>query len=485
IEEGTLELLLQSTLHAQQDAVLVVDSSTEKAAFHIEGGRVHSIHHQHARVESTLQSLKDWKEGRYLLCRAYTPEAHAGSSNYGTNLWLVDQDTKRRKELHETLESKGFTVCVVLDPSEIPDLLNQKPPTVVLLGAEGFKQNPRTFEYLQIFAQHEVARVFLGKEEQPPNTFADKIEFWFQVPEEMEELIAYLHKKVPPFLGNKIQTLDPAWVQVLCDLTPPLSPNMKLQINPARWQALQEKELPPVWKEWLLSFDSRQPLARWLKNYPGDPRHARLSMQLLIRLGALEELTKNNITIAKGSKDEPSLSQAVSEHHSNFSWLKVLALGLEKQRLDDFVQALRDISRSQSARIPRDHRVQIPYLSHVEYARIPLRKDALLVVYGLSHEHQVDQLFDLIGLELASFLFFVDPENAKSTRAIKPLRESLLARYPGPELLVLPNHNTTEEQLQQVLQLSPQTPIEYAEDLNLKSTYKLLRQLLVNSPMVV
>jgi hypothetical protein len=138
--------------------------------------------------------------------------------------------------------------------------------------------------------------------------------------------------------------------------------------------------------------------------------------------------------------------------------------------------------KPKASRIPREPTVQIPYLPKTEYARIPLRQDSLLVVYGAVSETAVDSIFEKVGVDLSSFMFFVDMENPDEAAHIRDIRQRLLARYNIPDLIMIADSpNLQSSHIREQLRLSPQTPIEPVKQLELKSTYKILRKLLLKS----
>jgi hypothetical protein len=201
-------------------------------------------------------------------------------------------------------------------------------------------------------------------------------------------------------------------------------------------------------------------------------------MHILLQLGIL---------VQASPLQDPSITPidgipASNEQRSAFSWLKIVVLGLRANRRDEYIQSLQQISQTQAARIPREPTVQIPYLARAEYARIPLRQDSLLVVYGAVSDASVDAIFEKIGIDLASFLFFVDMQHPEEIEHIREIRQRLLARYPIPDMIMLADHaNLQSAQVREQLALSPQTPLEPVQQLDLKSTYKIVRKLLLKT----
>ncbi|MCB9638789.1 MAG: DUF4388 domain-containing protein [Myxococcales bacterium] len=482
IEEGTIEQLLQSAIQSQQDAVLILDASDDRATIHIEDGQVTRIDHQHANVAPTLQTLQKWSQGRFLLCHAHTPEARAASVHYNADIWLLDDDEKRRDAVHRALEEAGYSVCLLLDSSQATSLLHNNPPSVVLLGEHLAQTDEALLATLEKATEDELHLVLLGQQDVPPPALHAHSKNWFQHPAQLDALVETIRQLLRKAPGMHIQAMDPAWLHILSELTPPLRPNMRVQINPARWQELLQKEIPPQWREWLRSLDSRQPLVRWLKNYPGDQRHARLSMNILLQIGLIELQGQPQGELSDPNAISPNPAMAANAQKGSFAWLKVVVLGLRGDRREEYIHSLQQISQTQASRIPREPTVQIPYLPKTEYARIPLRQDSLLVVYGAISETSVDTIFERVGIDLSSFLFFVDMENPDEVAHIRDIRHRLLARYNIPDLIMVADSpNLQSSQVREQLRLSPQTPIEPVRQLELKSTYKILRKLLLKS----
>ncbi|MCK6509316.1 DUF4388 domain-containing protein [Myxococcota bacterium] len=484
IEEGTIAQLLQSASNTQQDAVLVLDNHDERATIHIEEGQVTRIDHQHNLATPALQILQNWSQGRFLLCHAHTPEARAASVHYNADIWLLDLDTTRRDALLQSIEEAGYSVCLLLDPAQAPALLQHNPPAIVLLGEGLAQKDEALLAQLEESALNDLHLFLLGQQETPPPALHAHAKNWFAFPSQRDDLLDIIRQNLRKAPGMQIQPFDPAWLHLLSELTPPLKPQMRIQINPARWQELQQKEIPPLWREWLRSLDSRQPLVRWLKNYPGDPRHARLSMNILLQTGLIEIQGQPHAGDAHLSEPATISSTQIAPHTTkgSFAWLKVIVLGLRGDRREEYIHSLQQISQTQASRIPREPTVQIPYLPKTEYARIPLRQDSLLVVYGAVSETSVDSIFEKVGVDLSSFLFFVDMENPDEAAHIRDIRQRLLARYNIPDLIMIADSpNLQSSQIREQLRLSPQTPIEPVKQLELKSTYKILRKLLLKS----
>ncbi|HAA55868.1 MAG TPA: hypothetical protein DCE42_13985 [Myxococcales bacterium] len=488
IEPGTITELVDSAVQAGQDAILRIEGPQHVGEIQLEAGQVVHASHQHTQLQETLNALCTVEEGEFMLCRG---DEHNASSLTPSNVpvWLLDTNEERRTSLTQSLAQKGYSVGMLLHLEDMTALLQESKPSLLLLGEELATEHERAL-LTSLQQQQHMNVLLVGTPRDISPQLATATKGWLEWPGATEQMESIMRRWTSPHspAPSPPQSAQTA-LQLLSHLTPTMDPRQQLRLNPNPPRQLKEHPLPQGWQQWLFSSPHQRSVQGWLQDFPGPNRMGHFVLRSLKQSGILQtaniplpdsataETLGHNVSI-----EEVSALASSDISQDAFVLLKVIVFGLRGKRRDEWISSLQQISQTQSSRIPRDRSVQIPHIPKAELARIPLRSDSLLVVYGALTENAVDSLLEKIGTNLASFLFFIDFDNHEELIYIRELRKKLLSRYALPDLVMVSGSEGKDPALiSQQLELQGESLWHPIDTFNIRTSYKLLRILLLRT----
>ena len=499
LEKGTMTTLLDSMQESQTDAILKIETPQYNGEIYVESGKIVRIQHEHSNLQELLQELLRSEQGTFLIHR---PDDHISPTSIAQlPIWLLDDNQERRKDLQQLLQQLKISSATILDATHIKTLLRHQHPKVLLLGDLNILHDQEELFESIIRTHRDYTIILIGQPFVLPEEITPAITNWLQWPVTRGELAVFLKKWIPlpesEILPNSPESLLPSGVlQFMSNFTPKLDTELYLEVNPNHLNSLRQAKLPIKWFNWITSIQPTHPIHYWLSHFPGSPDLSEMIVSYLIQVQILQATTKRSIVMGRIIEETektprtPSaynisheeISQLANKQDSSdtFILLKVIVFGLRGEKRAEWLNSLQKISQTQSAKISREHSTHIPYLPKAELARIPLKSDSLLVVYSALTENSVDELIDQIGINLTSFLFFLDVSNQHELLYIRNLRKKLLERYHLPDLVMVSGtKGATREVIEQQLGLgSLWHPID---QFDVQTSYKLLRILLLRT----
>jgi hypothetical protein len=462
LSTNSIQQLLDTAKEQSSNATIHIVAPEHSGSIKLQHGNVVQLQHKQQNHETVLQQLLDTQEGHFLLYQGNEPEPHG---NPHPILWLLTEDPIQRKQILKVVRNIGHAVGVIYDPTELPDLLKVSPPNVLIIDETLAEQAEPS---LQPFSQ--ATKLMILGSTNPLSAKllalgAEKLAW----PESTNETIEQLGKWLPePSVENDIHARA---VLELIAKQIPFASHLKVGPNPTRYQELQGQAISSSWKQWLLSLDPRQPLSHFLQHAPGPADYGLVLAHSFLQLGLLAKRdapTQENPVFVGDQANTPPL-----QLH------KVIAVGLRAQWQQDWIDSLKKISQNQALRIPREHPFPVPFLAKVEHARIPLRKDTLLVVYGARNEETIDQIVEQTTPHITGFLYFAEEGNTEELAHIQFMRKNLEARYQSRHIYMLAtSEGCDKEELRKNLQVDEKEDVITLQQFDLHSTHAALQSLL-------
>ncbi|TNE43867.1 MAG: hypothetical protein EP343_32375 [Deltaproteobacteria bacterium] len=436
--QGRLYDLLESTMQRGEDALLEFQSPTQAATLHIQGGQLQQVAHEHHNTANVLADINNWDDGLFLVY-----DGSEKQTSQSAPLWFLVQDPQQLAQLRESLQPLGLPIWSVCYPYELPDLIAQFNPSVLVTTSNNLTTLPPTVFAGEANKPHDKRLKLLCLGPPPPQNptpltlealpwpspaSALQQTVLSMIPGSAESNPTPFHK-VTPSLGDQN---DPI-LELLATLTPDLPDDLCLHIHPHHQETLTTLDLAPNWRQWLLSLDRNVPLSHYFGSCPGNAHQAKVLLRYLLYLGVLTTHNPLYSLLSPSQETPPNPAQAESPLHIS----RIVTLGLRGQWKEDWIFSLQQLSQQMSMKVPRNTSVHIPYLPKSELARIPLPNESLLLFYGLLNVEKLEPLLNKIGGSVDAFLFFVDASHEAEVLYAQELRQQLLARHMVPHVVML------------------------------------------------
>ncbi len=486
IGQGRLYDLLESTMQRGGDALLEFQSPTQAATLHIQGGQLQHITHEHHHTDDVLADINKWEDGLFLVY-----DGAEKRTSLSAPLWFLVQDPQQLAQLRESLQPLGLPIWSVCYPHELPTLLAQFNPSVLVVTSDSLSALPHSVFARETEKLHDqrLKLLCLGPPPshfQSPTSLTMEVLPWPSPAPALQQIVLSMMPGSPqpnpkPFhqaTSSPKQQSDPM-MELLADLTPELPDDLCLHIHPHHQESLSSKELAPEWRQWLLSLDRNVPLSHYFSSCPGNTQEAKVLLRYLLYLGVLTTHNPLYSLLSPSQETPPNPAQTESRLHIS----RIVTLGLRGQWKEDWIFSLQQLSQQMSMKVPRNTSVHIPYLPKSELARIPLPNDSLLLFYGLLNAEKLEPLLHKIGGSVDAFLFFVDASHEAEVAYAQELRQQLLARHMVPYVVMLtqlgvaPSGSELER-----LRLSPYERMVPISKLDESTTNRVLYQLLQQFP---
>lgn len=466
LSTNTIHQLLEATSESASDAVIHVRTPSQHGVITIKQGQVVQVQQMHQELDTALDQLLSSDQGHFLLCQAGEPPPST-QEKPAPILWLLDTNEARKQEILTQLQSLNISAQVLVAAEEMADLLNQEKPHLFLLEDQlAYTHQQELLPHLGPSQSTATKLMLLGQPDPIPEAFqqvgAERMAWPMSEPELEPLLLRWLPPSTPPD-GNPVLSLLASFA--------PFTPELRVKLHPSRVRELKGLNIAPAWERWLVQLDRNVPLQTFLQHCPGSKEEARVLVYGLLQLGVLttQDVTSELDEIMEGAEEAPPPLQL----H------KIIAIGLRGQWKQDWVNSLKKISQNQSARIPREHPFPVPYLPKLEHARIPLRADTLLVVYGARNEEIIDQIIEQTNPHITGFLYFAEYENADEMEHIRFMRQSIEARFQSRHLYMIASKNdTSQDELRHALHSPNDSLIVSLKQFDLHSTHTALQTLL-------
>ncbi len=501
LDKGMMRVLVELMQDSGKDSILKVETPDQNGEIYVESGKVVRIQQQHSKLEESLEELLNSERGTFLLHR---PEDEEMTEVVPSQLpvWLLDQNVERRQPLGEMLKQLNIASATVLDGEHLVELLEDQHPKLLLLGDTDFFENKELLWEPLLNTHEHFTLVLIGQQSHLSEEEKSLVAAWLKWPITQAELTIFLKRwlhlpsRENSFHEQEESFLPSGILQLMSRFTPKIDETLFLRVNPAHINAIKQAKLPIKWFNWLISIQPNQPALHWLASFPGPLELAEMVLHYLLHLQILERAEPQQVIMGRLVQNSSSsevasqgrlhsqndFAQIASRQRSSdtFILLKVIVFGLRGERRREWLNSLKQISKSQSAKVSREHSAHVPHLPKVELVRIPLKSDTLLVVYSSLTESSVDELIEQIGVNLTSFLFFLDLDNQHELLYIRNLRKKLLERYQLPDLVMVSGtQGRSREMVEQQLGLgSLWHPID---QFDVQTSYKLLRILLLRT----
>lgn len=466
---NTIPKLLETAARTTSDAVLHVVSPEHEGSITFEKGEITHVQEKHRNTRLTLTSLTQLQTGHFLLYQqgeALYKDEHDSTPP----IWLLDSDTERCHELHQSLQSLGFSVCVLFDEEHLFALLKQLTPKLLLLDAE-FAQRYQNPLLDQIKSNPQPAKLMLIGSVAVDSPALEEIGAeplsWPITRMELQQRIETWH----PHVHSSISEQNAQEVLNVLSHFTPNTYDQHVQCSPAQKEQLERLQFDPGWTKWLTSLDRKYPIHHYLQLCPGPQEYGRILIHQLLQAGLL---TTQNVT-----NEIDAFMDDLEEAPPPLQLHKIIVIGLQGKWKQDWIQSLKKISQNQSARIPREHPFPVTHMPKSEHARIPLHRDTLLVVYGARNEENIDQIVAQTNPHITGFLYFVELDNPEEVEHIRFMRQSLEARFPSRHLyMVRTERERSTEELQRELRAPNDRLFVSLQHFDLHSTHSALQTLL-------
>lgn len=482
--QGRLYALLDETLQGGKEALLEFQSPNQAATLHVRDGKVQHVAHEHHQIDDVLSTVNQWEEGLFFI---YDREEKANSTV--APLWLLVPDSEQLGTLRDQLTPLGFPLWSICYPHELPGLLQQFNPPVLIVTSDSLSALPKSLFAEQANKPYE-SRLRLLCLGPPPSHFQGPTSLtlevlpWPTTPTALHQAVRSLLTNSQPPLKAPYQKIsstpslgDDPTIQLLAALTPTLPDDLCLHIHPSHREKLESLDIAPSWRKWLLTLDHNYPVSNYLEQSPGNQEQVRVMLRYLLYLGILT--THNPLY----SLLQPSQQALPTQNDVPLHVSRIVTIGLRGQWKEDWIFSLQQLSQQMSVKVPRKASVHIPYLPKSELARIPLPNDSLLLFYGLLNVEKLDTMLDKIGGTVDGFLFFVDASHEAEVTYAQESRQVLLSKHMVPYVVMLtqlgvaPSSSEVER-----LRLSPQERLVPISKLDESATNRVLYQLLQQFP---